>query len=264
MPEFTVSLVQTDLHWHDPAANRAALAQQLETALDQPGLTDLIVLPEMFTTGFSMDAAAQAEPADGPTLAWLREQAARYNAVVTGSVMLTEGGRYYNRLLWVRPDGSYSQYDKRHLFRMAGEHEVYAAGTAPLVEEWRGWRIRPLVCYDLRFPVWSRNASAEPYDILLYVANWPHTRVHAWQTLLQARAIENLAYVAGVNRIGTDGLSNFYSGHSVLLDMRGEYLAQAGSLPTVLTRRLLRHPLQAVREQLSALTDADEFELLTK
>jgi omega-amidase len=264
MPEFTVSLVQTDLHWHDPAANRAALAQLLETALDQPGLTDLIVLPEMFTTGFSMDAAAQAEPADGPTLAWLREQAARYNAVVTGSVMLTEGGCYYNRLLWVRPDGSYSQYDKRHLFRMAGEHEVYAAGTAPLVEEWRGWRIRPLVCYDLRFPVWSRNASAEPYDILLYVANWPHTRVHAWQTLLQARAIENLAYVAGVNRIGTDGLSNFYSGHSVLLDMRGEYLAQAGSLPTVLTRRLLRHPLQAVREQLSALTDADEFELLTK
>ena len=262
MPEFTVSLVQTDLHWHDAAANRAALAEQLATALDRPGLTDLIVLPEMFTTGFSMAAADQAEPADGPTLAWLREQAAHYDAVVTGSVMVTENGHYYNRLLWVRPDGSHSHYDKRHLFRMAGEHEVYTAGTAPLVEEWRGWRIRPLVCYDLRFPVWSRNTAAAPYDILLYVANWPHARTHAWQTLLQARAIENLAYVVGVNRIGTDGLGQAHSGHSVLLDMRGEYLAQAGSLPTVLTRRLLRHPLQEVRAQLSALSDADEFELV--
>jgi len=258
MPDFTLSLVQTDLHWHNAAANREALGQVLADALAGPGLTDLIILPEMFTTGFSMDTS-QAEPADGPTLAWLREQAARYDAVVTGSVMLTEGGRCYNRLLWVRPDGSYSHYDKRHLFRMAGEHAVYTAGTAPLVEEWRGWRIRPLVCYDLRLPVWSRNTAAEPYDILLYVANWPHARVHAWQTLLQARAIENLAYVVGVNRIGTDGLGNAHSGHSVLLDMRGEYLAQAGSLPTVLTRRLLRHPLQEVREQLSALSDADEF-----
>ena len=143
MPDFTVSLVQTNLHWHDPEANRADLAAQLADMLAGPGLTDLIVLPEMFTTGFSMDAPAQAEPSEGPTLAWMRAQAARYDAVVTGSVMLTESGRYYNRLLWVRPDGSYSAYDKRHLFRMAGEHGVYTAGTSVLVEEWRGWRHPP-------------------------------------------------------------------------------------------------------------------------
>ncbi|MBJ6143077.1 amidohydrolase [Hymenobacter sp. BT559] len=261
MTDFTVSLVQTDLHWHEPAANRAALTDQLAAALAGPGLTDLIVLPEMFTTGFSMAAAAQAEPAESATLAWLREQAARYDAVVTGSVMVAEGGRYYNRLLWVRPDGSYSAYDKRHLFRMAGEHEVYTAGAGRLVEEWRGWRIQPLVCYDLRFPVWSRNPSAEPYDLLLYVANWPHARVHAWKVLLQARAIENLTYVAGVNRIGLDGLGVEYSGHTMLLDPRGDYLAQAGSMPTILTRRLMRHPLHEAREQLSALSDADAYEL---
>lgn len=261
MADFTVSLVQTDLHWHDPEANRASLAGQLADALAGPGRTDLVVLPEMFTTGFSMEAAAQAEPGEGRTLAWLREQAARYDAVVTGSVLLTEGGRYYNRLLWVRPDGSYSAYNKRHLFRLAGEHEVYTAGTARLLEEWRGWRILPLVCYDLRFPVWSRNTPAAPYDLLLYVANWPHARRNAWNVLLQARAIENLAYVAGVNRIGADGLGQPYSGSSALLDMRGDYLAQAGGLPTVLTRRLRRHPLLELRQQLPALLDADEFEL---
>jgi omega-amidase len=215
----------------------------------------------MFTTGFSMAAAAQAELGEGPTLAWLREQAARYDAVVTGSVMLTEAGRYYNRLLWVRPDGSYSAYDKRHLFRMAGEHQVYTAGAERLVEEWRGWRIRPLVCYDLRFPVWSRNSADAPYDLLLYVASWPNARINAWKVLLQARAIENLTYVAGVNRIGTDGLGVEYSGHTMLLDPRGDYLAQAGTMPTILTRRLMHHPLHEAREQLSALSDADAFEL---
>jgi len=260
MFDFTLSLVQTDLHWHNAAANREALGQVLADALAGPGLTDLIILPEMFTTGFSMDTS-QAEPADGPTLAWLREQAAYYDAAVAGSVMLTEGGRYYNRLLWVRPDGSYSSYDKRHLFRMSGEHEVFTPGTERLVEVWRGWRIRPLVCYDLRFPVWSSNSGPEPYDLLLYVASWPHARVNAWKLLLQARAIENLAYVAGVNRIGLDGKELEYSGFSMLLDPRGEYLAQAGSLPTVLTRRLMRNPLRELREQLPVLLDADEFEL---
>jgi predicted amidohydrolase len=260
MPDFSVSLVQTDLHWHDPAANRDALGQLLADSLTGPGLTDLIILPEMFTTGFSMDAT-QAEPAEGPTLAWLREQAARYDAVVTGSVMLTEGGRCYNRLLWVRPDGSYSRYDKRHLFRMSGEHEVFTPGTERLVEEWRGWRIRPLICYDLRFPVWSSNSAHEPYDLLLYVASWPSARISAWKLLLQARAIENLAYVAGVNRIGFDGEELEYSGFSMLLDPRGEHLAQAGSLPTVLTRRLMRNPLRELRQLLPALLDADEFEL---
>ncbi len=261
MSDFTVSLVQTSLHWHDPAANRLALAEQLAAALAGPGLTDLIVLPEMFTTGFSMEAATQAEPSEGPTLAWLREQAARYDAVVTGSVLLKENDLYYNRLLWVRPDGSHSAYNKRHLFRLAGEHRVYTAGTERLVEEWRGWRIRPLVCYDLRFPVWSRNTRHQPYDLLLYVANWPQARAQAWKVLLQARAIENVAYTLGVNRIGTDGLGHEYSGDSALLDMRGEYLTQAGAMPTVLTRRLHRQPLDEFRQQLPALLDADEFEL---
>jgi predicted amidohydrolase len=260
MLDFTVSLVQTDLHWHDAAANRQTLTEQLANSLNGPGLTDLIVLPEMFTTGFSMDTA-QAEVLEGPTLAWLREQAARYDAAITGSVMLTDGRHYYNRLLWVRPDGTYSTYDKRHLFRMSGEHEVFTPGAEHLIEEWRGWRIQPLVCYDLRFPVWSRNSAHAPYDLLLYVANWPHARVNAWKLLLQARAIENLAYVAGVNRIGTDGLGQEYSGYTTLLDPRGEPLAQTGSLPTVLTRRLMRHSLRELREHLSALLDADEFEL---
>jgi omega-amidase len=260
MSDFSVSLVQTDLHWHDPAANRDALGQLLADSLTGPGFTDLIILPEMFTTGFSMDAA-QAEPTDGPTLAWLREQAARYDAVVAGSVMLTEGGRCYNRLLWVRPDGSYSRYDKRHLFRMSGEHEIFTPGAERLVEEWRGWRIRPLICYDLRFPVWSSNSAHEPYDLLLYVASWPHARINAWKLLLQARAVENMAYVAGVNRIGLDAKEVEYSGFSMLLDPRGDHLAQAGSLPTVLTRRLLRNPLRELREHLPVLLDADEFEL---
>ncbi|MVN75962.1 amidohydrolase [Hymenobacter sp. HMF4947] len=260
MNDFSISLVQSSLHWHDPAANRQMLAELLASALPESGLTDLIVLPEMFTTGFSMEAA-QAEPADGPTLAWLREQAARYNAVLTGSVLLTEGGRYYNRLLWVRPDGTFSSYDKRHLFRLAGEHEVYTPGTCRLVEEWRGWRIMPLICYDLRFPVWSRNRQAAPYDLLLYVANWPQPRIEAWKALLQARAIENLAYTAGVNRLGTDGNGHDYPGQSALLDMRGDYLAQAGNRQTVLTRTLRAAPLQEFRQQLPALFDADDFEL---
>jgi omega-amidase len=262
MSDFTVSLVQTSIYWHDPTANRLALADQLAAAVAGPGLTDLIVLPEMFTTGFSMEAAAQAEPSDGPTLAWMREQAATYDAAITGSVLLKEAGLYYNRLLWVRPDGSYSAYNKRHLFRLAGEHNIYTAGTERLVEEWRGWRIKPLVCYDLRFPVWSRNTKAQPYDLLLYVANWPHVRSQAWKALLVARAIENIAYTVGVNRIGADGQGIEYSGDSALLDMRGEYLAQAGTMPTILTRRLHRQPLEEFRQQLPALLDADEFELV--
>ena len=261
MNDLTVSMVQASLHWHDPAANRAQLAGLLASALPGTGLTDLIVLPEMFTTGFSMQAAAQAEEHPGPTLAWMRAQAAHYDAVVTGSVLTREGEAYYNRLLWVRPDGTYSTYDKRHLFRLAGEHEVYTAGTCRLTEEWRGWRIRPLICYDLRFPVWSRNDPRQPYDLLLYVANWPQVRVDIWQTLLRARAIENMAYTLGVNRLGTDGAGHEYSGQSALLDIQGGYLAQAGNMQTVLTRTLRADDLAQFRRKLPALLDADVFSL---
>ncbi|MGI4887364.1 MAG: amidohydrolase [Janthinobacterium lividum] len=257
--DLTVTLVQADLHWHDPAANRAAF-DALLGALTAP--TDLVVLPEMFTTGFSMAAAALAETMQGPTVAWLRATAARLGAVVTGSVIIRAGDHYHNRLLWARPDGTLAHYDKRHLFTFADEHRTYAAGRgAPLVEEWRGWRICPLICYDLRFPVWSRNPAAAPYDLLLYVANWPAVRRGPWQVLLQARALENVAYVAGVNRVGTDGLGHAYAGDSALLNMRGEYLAAPGDAVGCVTRTLSGADLQDFRAKFPALQDGDEFTL---
>ncbi|MFD1468962.1 amidohydrolase [Hymenobacter caeli] len=258
-PDLTLTLVQADLHWHDAAANRAQF-DALLAAHAQP--TDLIVLPEMFTTGFSMDAAGQAETMDGPTVAWLRATAARHDAVVTGSVIIREGGHYYNRLLWARPDGTLAHYDKRHLFTFAGEHRTYTAGRGgPPVEAWRGWRICPLVCYDLRFPVWSRNPAAAPYDLLLYVANWPAVRRGPWQVLLQARALENLACVAGVNRVGTDGSGHAYAGDSALLDARGQYLAEAGDAVGCFTRTLSWADLQDFRAKFPALQDGDAFAL---
>jgi predicted amidohydrolase len=259
MPDLTVSFVQTELHWHNAAANRAAFDQHLAQLI---GPTDLIVLPEMFTTGFSMEAAGQAETMAGPTVAWLRERAAAHDAVVTGSVIIQENGVYYNRLLWVRPDGSLRTYDKRHLFTLAGEQHVYTPGRGRLVEEWRGWRICPLVCYDLRFPVWSRNQAAKPYDLLLYVANWPAVRRPAWTTLLRARAIENVACALGVNRIGRDGLGHDYAGDSALLDARGNYLVEAESQAGAFTHTLRREELEDFRAKFTALNDGDAFELV--
>lgn len=258
MSDLTVSFVQASLQWHNPAANRLELQRHIDEISLSP---DLIVLPEMFTTGFSMNAAQLAEPMDGPTVAWLQEVAAARNAVITGSIIIEEDGHYYNRLLWVRPDGSLSYYNKRHLFTMANEHHTYTAGTERLIEEWRGWRICPLVCYDLRFPVWSRNSAEQPYDLLLYVANWPTARRTAWMTLLRARAIENVAYTMGVNCVGIDGNSHAYSGDSALLDMRGEYLVEVGNQETGITRSLRYADLVAFRERFPALHDADPFEL---
>ena len=258
MSDLTVSFVQTTLHWHDAAANRAHF-DRLLTGLAQP--TDLIVLPEMFTTGFSMAAASQAETMQGDTVAWLRATASRHDAVVTGSVIIEENGGYYNRLLWVRPDGSLSQYDKRHLFTLAGEQHTYTPGGARLVEEWRGWRICPLVCYDLRFPVWSRNQPHEPYDLVLYVANWPAMRRTAWMTLLRARAIENVACALGVNRVGRDDAGHDYSGDSALLDAQGNYLAEAESQDGVFTHTLRREELDGFRARFAALNDGDPFDL---
>jgi predicted amidohydrolase len=261
MSDLTVSFVQTELHWHDAAANRTTIARHLAGLT---GPTDLIVLPEMFTTGFSMEAPGQAETMDGPTISWLRAQAAAHDAVVTGSVIIEENGHYYNRLLWVRPDGSLSYYDKRHLFTLAGEQHTYTPGSARLVEEWRGWRICPLVCYDLRFPVWSRNQPVEPYDLLIYVANWPAIRRTPWMTLLRARAIENVACALGVNRIGRDGLDHEYSGDSALLDAKGNYLVEANSEAGIFTHTLLRSELDEFRTRFTALNDGDAFELLVR
>ena len=258
MSDLTVSFVQTSLQWHEPEANRV----DLEHHINEISIaTNLIVLPEMFTTGFTMEAAALAETMDGPTVEWLHRMAATHNAVVTGSIIIRDQDRFYNRLLWVRPDGTLSYYDKRHRFGLAGETAIYAAGTERLVEEWQGWRICPLVCYDLRFPVWSRNQATQPFDLLLYVANWPAARRTAWNTLLRARAIENVAYTLGVNRVGTDGNGHTYTGDSALLDMRGEYLVEVGNQETNITRTLRHADLLDFRTRFPALHDADAFEL---
>ena len=258
----TVTLLQVNLHWQNPAANCAAFDARLTHV---PIATDLIVLPEMFSTGFSMEAAALAEPMNGPTVTWMQRTAAAFDAVVTGSLIIrTDAGHYHNRLLWVRPDGSLDHYDKRHLFSYAHEDAHYTPGTARLVQEWRGWRICPLVCYDLRFPVWSRNGPAQPYDLLLYVANWPAARRTAWNALLRARAIENLTYCLGVNRVGTDGHGHDYAGDSAVVNMRGDYLVQAGDLELCITRTLSRPELLAFRQQFPALDDADEFDLVVR
>ncbi|MGV3586516.1 MAG: amidohydrolase [Adhaeribacter sp.] len=257
MHDLSVTLVQTSLHWHDAAANREMLARQL-TGITEA--TDLIVLPEMFTTGFSMDAPQLAEKMDGPTLNWLQEQAAKYNAVITGSLIMEENGQYFNRLIWVRPDGSFEHYNKRHLFRMADEHQVYTAGSFRLIVTLKGWRICPLVCYDLRFPVWSRNTGPD-YDLLLYVANWPAKRSLAWKTLLPARAIENLAYVVGVNRVGEDGKGIVYSGDSAAYKPTGEGIWQKSHDEAVQTVKLSYETLEAYRQAFPAYLDADAFSL---
>jgi predicted amidohydrolase len=254
-----VTLVQAGLHWQDPAANRAAFDARLGAL--GAGATDLVVLPEMFTTGFSMDSASLAEPAAGPTVAWLRGWARRLDAAVMGSVMTRDGERCVNRLWFATPDGALQQYDKRHLFRMAGEHEHFAAGSASLVVVFRGWRIAPLVCYDLRFPVWSRRRPGFDYDLLVYVANWPARRAHAWRQLLVARAIENQSYVVGVNRVGADGTGIAHDGDSVAHDFLGMPVAALGSAATEATAALDLAALREFRERFPAHLDADRFEL---
>ncbi|WP_234735979.1 amidohydrolase [Tellurirhabdus bombi] len=262
-----LTFLQSNLYWENPTANRAMMEEQLFT-LPEP--TDLIVLPEMFTTGFTMNAAGVAEPMNLTTLKWLRQMAAQTNAVVTGSYVVQEGGNYYNRLIWMQPDGQFDTYDKRHLFRMAGEEKVFTAGTKRLVKHWRGWNICPLICYDLRFPVWSRNRPAKSradeaapldYDLLLYVANWPTPRRNAWNTLLQARAIENLSYVVGVNRVGQDGNGHLYSGDSAVIDFKGEVLFRQTDQETVYQTTLSLDELRDFRNQFPAYNDADAFSI---
>jgi omega-amidase len=254
-----VSLVQTALHWEDRTANLADLGRLLAPLAGQ---TDLVVLPEMFTTGFSMEPERLAEPAHGPAEHWLLEQARRLDAAVCGSVMTRDAGRHYNRLLFATPSGAVQAYDKRHLFRMGGEHEHYAPGGAALVVEFRGWRIAPQVCYDLRFPVWSRRRPGYDYDLLLYVANWPARRGFAWRQLLVARAIENQACVAGVNRVGDDGKGIPHDGGSALHDALGGTLASPGTAAGVVTATLDLVALREFREKFPAHLDADAWQLL--
>ena len=260
--DLRITLVQRETVWHDPEANRAGIAADL-AAHATP--TDLIVLPETFTTGFSNEAVATAEAPDGPTRAWMHALARQHGAAVVGSLPVREADGVRNRLIFARPDGTDDRYDKRHLFRMAREHERYVAGRDALTVAWRGWRIRPLVCYDLRFPGFARN-RAHPdgtlaYDLLLFVANWPAPRHEAWRTLLRARAIENLAFVAGVNRTGTDGNGHPYDGGSVLADPLGEVVHECGPSAAIVTVTAARARLEAHRARFPAHLDADGFTL---
>jgi len=264
MQDLRISLVQGATRWHDPAANReyyAGLARPLA------GHSDLVILPETFTSGFSNDAIDRAETMDGPTVAWIREQSALLGAAVTGSVQLRTEDGVYNRLLWATPDGELQYYDKRHLFRFAGEHRRYAAGRRRLTVEWKGWRINPQVCYDLRFPVFCRNRhdverpGQLDFDLQLFVANWPSARAHAWNVLLRARAIENLCYVAAVNRVGLDGNDLAYSGDSAVIDFLGQPLVEAGAAEGVASAVVSAAALAAHRERFPAMLDADRFSI---
>jgi predicted amidohydrolase len=260
----TVSLVQGATRWHDASANRDYYGALVRA---HAGRSDLFVLPETFLSGFSNDVRLSAEAIDGEGVAWMRALAVEVGAVVTGSLAIREGETVYNRLIWARPDGSFAQYDKRHLFRMAGEHTRYGSGNQRLLVELKGWRILPQVCYDLRFPVWLRNRRLEAaaggmdYDLSLFVANWPAPRRQPWRTLLRARAIENLSYVIGVNRVGVDGNELAYAGDSAVIDPRGEPLVELGTQEQVVTVTLDPAVLLGHRERFPAWMDADEFTL---
>lgn len=267
MPALRISLVQGATRWHDLAGNREYYGSLIAPL---KGQSDLIVLPETFTSGFSNEAIHQAETMAGATVDWLRSQARALDAAITGSVQLRVGegaeAKVYNRLLFATPDGAIRHYDKRHLFRYAREHERYASGADRLVIEWRGWRICPLVCYDLRFPVYLRNrydrdAQRFDYDLVLFVANWPSARRYAWSTLLRARAIENLSYCVGLNRVGVDGNDLHYSGDSAVLDYVGQPLAELGPQEQIVTVTLDADALAAHRARFPAWMDADAFDL---
>ncbi|MEO6366139.1 MAG: amidohydrolase [Luteimonas sp.] len=264
MTDLRVSLVQGATLWRDPAGNRRYYADLMAPL---HGITDLVLLPETFTSGFSNDAIDDAETMEGPTVAWIKSQAEQLDAAVCGSVQLRSDGGVFNRLLFATPGGGLHTYDKRHLFRFAKEHERYAAGSERLTVEWRGWRICPLVCYDLRFPVFSRNRhdverkSQLDYDLLLYVANWPSARAYPWKTLLRARAIENLCFVAGLNRVGTDGNGLHYAGDSAVIDFLGKPISECTDEEVIVTTTLQGAELAAHRERFPAMLDGDRFTL---
>ncbi len=263
MQNLRVCLVQSDLYWEEQLRNLEMFTEKLKGISDN---ADLIVLPEMFTTGFSMNPQNVAEPMGGTGLQWMQQTAVNSKCVVCGSIAVQDGGKYYNRFFWVRPDGSFSHYDKKHLFTYAGENKDYTAGSQKLIVELKEWKIMPLICYDLRFPVWSRNQFSESngfdYDVLLYVANWPDARSHAWRILLMARAIENQAYVIGVNRTGADANQITYSGDSAVICPRGENISNL--MPNqqgIETVVLPQCQIKSYRDSFRAWADWDKFSL---
>lgn len=261
----TITLIQTQLHWEDKAANRAMLQQKIGSIKEK---TNIVVLPEMFSTGFSMQPELLAETMNGPTVQWMREMAAAHRVILSGSLIIREGTDYFNRLIWMLPNGQYGLYDKRHRFAFAGEDQHYTAGNKRMIASVNGWKINLQVCYDLRFPVWARqntgSASSGPpaqpeYDLLINVANWPQRRSLAWKTLLQARAIENQCYVVGVNRVGEDGNGIYYSGDSMVIDPLGEILYHKADEEDIHTISLQKTTLEEVRQKFPFWKDADGF-----
>lgn len=255
MEDLKLSLIQSDIYWQKVEANLAMFEEKIWQI---EGETDVIVLPEMFNTGFSMETRL-AEPMNLTTFKWMKQMAAQKNAVVTGSYMVKEAGKVFNRLIWMEPSGNYHKYDKRHLFRMADEHNHFNFGMERTIVSWKGWKICPLVCYDLRFPVWSRNQNLE-YDVLIYVANWPAVRISAWDALLKARAIENVAYSVGLNRIGKDNNEIEYKGHTSAFGLKGELIVFSDK-DEIVSLKLSASELVRIREKFPAHLDADDFEV---
>ena len=270
MQPLTFTLVQTHLHWEDKSANLAMLEQKINS-IREP--TEIIVLPEMFSTGFSMKPHLFAEGRDGETVQWMKKWAKQKKAIITGSIIIQEEEQYYNRLIWMLPNGSYGSYDKRHLFAYAGEDQHYTPGNKRLIASVKGWKINLQICYDLRFPVWARQAPSPQvekaedegeYDVLIYIANWPERRNYAWQTLLTARAIENQCYVIGVNRTGVDGNNIAHCGNSMVLDALGTALYQKQNEEDVFTITLQKDTLLEIRKKFPFLQDADHFNIINE
>lgn len=253
MRDLRVTIIQTALFWEDSGANLAAFDVKIDAIRDE---TDLIVLPEMFTTGFSMNAEKLAQDMNGESVEWIKNKSVIRQADITGSVIIKENGKYFNRLLWAKPDGTLLHYDKRHLFRMTGEEKVYSAGVKNITVELRGWRIRPFICYDLRFPCWTRNFN-NSYDVALFTANWPQKRSYHWKTLLLARAIENQSYVIGLNRVGEDGNGYYHSGDSSVIDPAGNIIFWKQDEESVYTACLSYKVLEEYRKSFPAWMDAD-------
>lgn len=259
-----MALFQSNLHWHDRAANLAMFEEKI---WQLPKKVDIIILPEMFTTGFSMDAESHAEPMNLHSTKWMKQMASQTGSVVTGSIIVKENGKFFNRLLWVTPAGNITHYNKRHLFGMAQEDLHYDKGQERVFVEYKGWKIMPQICYDLRFPVWSRNRVLDKdkgemeYDLAFYIASWPQVRVSAWDILLKARAVENLCYTVGVNRIGEDGNGIPHCGHSGAYDFKGETLAFGEEKENILLVELDKHALTAYRQKVPFWKDGDLFEL---
>jgi omega-amidase len=251
-----LALIQSSLSWENPEKNRKKLGEKINAISES---VDLIVLPEMFTSGFTMKPNDVAETMQGETIIWLKHLAKARNCAITGSLVISENDNFYNRLVFVFPSGEIQFYDKRHLFTLAGEDEVYTAGNKKLIVEYKGWKICPLICYDLRFPVFSRNV--EEYDVLIYVANWPITRINAWDALLKARAIENMSYTIGVNRIGEDDNNFQYNGHSQVVNFSGDYIMEPIETKCVFIVELNKAELLLARKKFNFLSDQDSFVL---